>query len=222
MLTTTTHNGFDSEEDARKKVPRTPFQRFYSTSARLNLEGQLQIEVKKEILAVQNNTDMTPDEKAVKIHEAESRMKLIKKRAIGNVLFIGWLFRRSMLSEKIMHSCVVSLFQQEGEENLEALCKLFETIGKVLDKKGRKKDDTKKQMDIYFSNLKKMTGKDAKLPNRVKFMILDLIEMRNNQWVPRREKVQAKTKKEIHDQAKKEEQELLQAATKIAKSPSRK
>ena len=204
-------NGFDSEEDARKAgAKNTHFKRVLLNKCQIEFQkGQLQIEVKKEIVALQNNTNMSSDEKAAKIHEAESRMKLIKKRAIGNVLFIGWLFRRSMLSEKIMHSCVVSLFQQEGEENLEALCKLFETIGKVLDKKGRKKDDTKKQMDIYFSNLKKMTGKDVKLPNRVKFMILDLIEMRNNQWVPRREKAQAKTKKEIHDEAKKEEQELL-------------
>ena len=195
---TTQVNGLIPKKMQEKGAKNTHFKRVLLNKCQIEFQkGQLQIEVKKEIVALQNNTDMSSDEKAAKIHEAESRMKLIKKRAIGNVLFIGWLFRRSMLSEKIMHSCVVSLFQQEGEENLggslQAIWNYWESFGQ----KGRKKDDTKKQMDIYFSNLKKMTGKDVKLPNRVKFMILDLIEMRNNQWVPRREKAQAKTKKEI-------------------------
>ena len=48
------------------------------------------------------------------------------------------------------------------------------------------------------------------MPNRVKFMILDLIDLRNNQWVPRREKAQSsKSKAQIHAEARKEEQELL-------------
>jgi len=173
-------------------------------------KGQLQIQVKKEINELEKNTELEEKEKLEKIFAAEKRMKEIKKRAIGNVLFIGWLFRRSMLSEKIMHGCIISLFQEEDEEHLEALCKLFETIGKLLDKKGRKKEDTKKQMEVYFNNLNNLTGKDKKLPNRVKFMIYDLIDLRNNQWVPRREKAQtSKSKAQIQAEARKEEQEAL-------------
>ena len=184
----------------RRNLPRNRVEKYAFKRVLLN---KCQTEFKKvncnpsekEINELEKNTELEEKEKLEKIFAAEKRMKEIKKRAIGNVLFIGWLFRRSMLSEKIMHGCIISLFQEEDEEHLEALCKLFETIGKLLDKKGRKKEDTKKQMELYFNNLNNLTGKDKKLPNRVKFMIYDLIDLRNNQWVPRRKKHKPQNRK---------------------------
>ena len=157
------------------------------------------IEVKKEISRYKT-TPICHQMKRLQRSMKQSRMKLIKKRAIGNVLFIGWLFRRLCCLRKSAPVC--KPVSARGRGNLEALCKLFETIGKVL---GRKKD-TKKQMDIYFSNCKKMTGKDVKLPNRVKFMILDLIEMRNNQWVQEGRKRRQKQKKKFMMRLKREQE----------------
>lgn len=38
-----------------------------------------------------------------------------------------------MLTEAIMHDCVVKLLKNHDEESLECLCRLFSTIGKDLD-----------------------------------------------------------------------------------------
>lgn len=38
-----------------------------------------------------------------------------------------------MLTENIMHECVVKLLQENNEESLECVCKLFSVIGKDLD-----------------------------------------------------------------------------------------
>ena len=47
--------------------------------------------------------------------------------------FIGELFKLQMLTEKIMHECVMSLVKSTDEESLECLCRLLATIGKSLD-----------------------------------------------------------------------------------------
>ena len=38
-----------------------------------------------------------------------------------------------MLTESIMHDCVVKLLKRNDEESFECLCKLLLTIGKYLD-----------------------------------------------------------------------------------------
>ena len=43
------------------------------------------------------------------------------------------LFCVQMLTENIMHDCVVKLLRSTDEESYECLCKLLTTIGKDLD-----------------------------------------------------------------------------------------
>ena len=66
-------------------------------------------------------------------------MKL-KRRMLGNVKFIGELFKQQLLKEKIMHECVKLLLGSLDESNttpddesIEAAAKLFFTIGKQLE-----------------------------------------------------------------------------------------
>lgn len=47
--------------------------------------------------------------------------------------FIGELFKLKMLTESIMHNCVLKLLKAKDEESLECLCRLLSTIGKELD-----------------------------------------------------------------------------------------
>lgn len=56
-----------------------------------------------------------------------------RRRSMGNIKFIGELFKLKMLTEAIMHDCVVKLLKNHDEESLECLCRLFSTIGKDLD-----------------------------------------------------------------------------------------
>lgn len=57
----------------------------------------------------------------------------LKKRSLGNIHFIGELFKLSMLTENIMHECIVKLLTACDEESLELMCKLMKTTGAKLD-----------------------------------------------------------------------------------------
>jgi len=52
---------------------------------------------------------------------------------LGNIRFIGELFKLCMLTESIMHNCIMSLFKARDEDSLECLCRLLTTIGQGLD-----------------------------------------------------------------------------------------
>lgn len=54
-------------------------------------------------------------------------------RSVGNIRFIGELYKLHMLTRKIMHSCIVQLLSQGDEESLECLCKLLTTVGQDLE-----------------------------------------------------------------------------------------
>lgn len=63
--------------------------------------------------------------------EAMVRQKL---RMLGNIKFIGELFKLKMLTDKVMHQCIVQLLgarpgsTNPAEESLESLCQLLGTV----------------------------------------------------------------------------------------------
>lgn len=65
--------------------------------------------------------------------ELEEARDQARRRSLGNIKFIGELFKLKMLTEAIMHDCVVKLLKNHDEESLECLCRLLSTIGKDLD-----------------------------------------------------------------------------------------
>ena len=57
-----------------------------------------------------------------------------RRRSLGNIRFIGELFKLKMLTEGIMHDCLLKLLRQSNDEDsLECLCRLMTTVGKELD-----------------------------------------------------------------------------------------
>lgn len=65
--------------------------------------------------------------------ELEDAKDKARRRSLGNIKFIGELFKLKMLTETIMHDCIVKLLKNHDEESLECLCRLLSTIGKDLD-----------------------------------------------------------------------------------------
>lgn len=57
----------------------------------------------------------------------------MKKRTLGNIRFIGELFKLKILTENIMHECIFKLLRAADEESLECLSRLLTTVGKELD-----------------------------------------------------------------------------------------
>lgn len=59
----------------------------------------------------------------------------MRKRSLGNIRFIGELFKLGMLSETIMHECITRLLKSTSDdESLECFGKLITTTGKDLDR----------------------------------------------------------------------------------------
>lgn len=130
---------------------------------------------------VAHDGPLTPDE--------EEKKYVAKQKMLGNAKFIGELCKLDMLSGSISHFCIQTLLDITGSkaatiqdrcENIECLCQLIRTCGKNLDT-----EQGKGLMDQYFD---KMAGcaNNPKYPPRIRFMLRDVIELRRNNWIPRK------------------------------------
>ncbi|QNP96425.1 hypothetical protein B0I72DRAFT_9517 [Yarrowia lipolytica] len=121
-----------------------------------------------------------------------------KRRGLGLMVFIGELFMLNMLSENIMRSCLTRLISPKdgaSEETIESLCKLTSTVGLRMDQS----PNSKEFMDMFFQRLTD-TKNSGTLPSRLKFKILDLLEMRAGGWKQSNDQG-PKTISEIQDEA---------------------
>ncbi|XP_072101349.1 eukaryotic translation initiation factor 4 gamma 3 isoform X4 [Mobula birostris] len=141
------------------------------------------------------------EEKSRLQDELEESKDKARRRSIGNIKFIGELFKLKMLTEAIMHDCVVKLLKNHDEESLECLCRLLTTIGKDLDF-----EKAKPRMDQYFNQMEKIV-KERKTSSRIRFMLQDVIDVRMKNWVSRRIEQGPKTIEQIHKEAQIEEQQ---------------
>ncbi|XP_076590783.1 eukaryotic translation initiation factor 4 gamma 1 isoform X3 [Chaetodon auriga] len=139
------------------------------------------------------------EEKQRLIDELQDAKDKARRRSLGNIKFIGELFKLKMLTEVIMHDCIVKLLKNHDEESLECLCRLLSTIGKDLDF-----EKAKPRMDQYFNQMEKII-KERKTTSRIRFMLQDVLDLRRNNWVPRRGDQGPKTIDQIHKDAELEE-----------------
>lgn len=161
---------------------------------------------------------MSASKQAETEEELDFRRIKIKKQMLGNIKFIGQLYKKNLLKERIMRFCIGSLLKLEtdesaaklpeyhdtgdidmDEEDHEALCSMFATIGKTIDRA-----PAAGYMQVCFDKIKKLSTEKS-LPSRSRFMYKDLLELRDNHWQPRREEAKAKTLEEIRQDFEREE-----------------
>ncbi|XP_057800116.1 eukaryotic translation initiation factor 4G-like [Salvia miltiorrhiza] len=135
--------------------------------------------------------------------EREEKRLRVRRRMLGNIRLIGELYKKKMLTERIMHECIGKLlgqYQNPDEENIEALCKLMSTIGGMIDH-----PKAKDHMDAYFDIMTQLSN-NMKLSSRVRFMLRDSIDLRKNKWQQRRKVEGPKKIEEVHRDAAQERQ----------------
>lgn len=146
--------------------------------------------------------------------EREEKRLKVRRRMLGNIRLIGELYKKKMLTERIMHECIKKLlgqYQNPDEENVEALCKLMSTIGEMIDH-----PKARDHMDAYFDRMANLSN-NMKLSSRVRFMLKDAIDLRKNKWQQRRKVEGPKKIEEVHRDAAQERQAQ---ATRLARTPS--
>ncbi|KAJ6590658.1 armadillo-type protein [Mycena vulgaris] len=122
-----------------------------------------------------------------------------KSKFTGLVRFISEVFKKQMLTERIMHECIKKLLanvENPHETENEALCILLESAGLLLDT-----PKARAHMDVYFSRIREL-NRDVRLPMRHRFMLQDLIDLRSRQWWVARKRVM--TIAAVHEAAAKE------------------
>ncbi|RHY59288.1 hypothetical protein DYB38_008337, partial [Aphanomyces astaci] len=114
-----------------------------------------------------------------------------KTLMLGNMRFLGELFKVELIAT------VVEPCSMPDEEDLEALCKMLATVGKKFDHKG-----VKTAMTMILVRMVELSDMPS-LPSRIRFLLKDVLEMRDHQWVPRRKELQQKTLQEVRKEAEK-------------------
>jgi translation initiation factor 4G len=129
------------------------------------------------------------------LDEEEKKQKK-KQRIFGNMKLIGQLFIRGDLSDIVVKACVERLLKEDKEESIENACNLILTIGKKLYEryafdahqttlkkkpKVRVKNITKEIFDDYIDQIVALKQTE-KISSRVKFMIQDVIDARDQDW----------------------------------------
>ncbi|KAF7585820.1 hypothetical protein BBP40_010053, partial [Aspergillus hancockii] len=143
-------------------------------------------------------------EEAAMMSDEYYKAAAAKRRGLGLVKFIGELYKLGMLTERIMHECLKKLVDYEGipdEAEVESLTSLLRTIGASLD--ASEKGHT--FMDVYFQRINNMQQIQG-LPSRLRFMLMDIIDLRQSKWNSKDADKGPKTIVEIREEAARAQQ----------------
>uniref|UniRef100_A0A672P1R8 Eukaryotic translation initiation factor 4 gamma 2 n=1 Tax=Sinocyclocheilus grahami TaxID=75366 RepID=A0A672P1R8_SINGR len=154
-----------------------------STTFRRLLISKLQDEFENRT----RNVDLYDKNDSPLTSEEEEQRAIAKIKMLGNIKFIGELGKLDLIHESILHKCIKTLLEKKKRvqlkdmgEDLECLCQIMRTVGPRLDH-----EKAKSLMDQYFGRMRSlMNNKD--LPARIRFLLQDTVELRDNNWVPRK------------------------------------
>ncbi|KAJ4335771.1 hypothetical protein N0V87_005886 [Didymella glomerata] len=122
-----------------------------------------------------------------------------KRKGLGLIQFIGELYKLGMLTLRIMHECVLKLLDFEGlpdESAIESLVKLLRTVGATMESA----EAGPKMINMYFERVEKVMNMEG-LNSRLRFMLLDTIDIRKSGWQSKDILKGPKTIAEIHQEA---------------------
>ncbi|KAJ6624197.1 armadillo-type protein, partial [Mycena sp. CBHHK59/15] len=97
--------------------------------------------------------------------------------------FLGELFKLEIITQRIMHECVMALLTDSRTldttvyaEDIEGICLLMSNFGQLLDVAA-----AQGHMDIYFFVMNNLTRRPG-VSRHLQFMSRHVIELRDRQW----------------------------------------
>lgn len=121
--------------------------------------------------------------------DEEERRYIAKQKILGNVKFIGELYKLEILNAATLHKMLEQLLDKKSRshpsledrcEDMECLSQIFRTCGKQLDT-----EKSKNLIDQYF-DIMEHKSISSKYPPRIRFLLRDIIELRKDGWKPRK------------------------------------
>jgi hypothetical protein len=161
------------------------FREYFVNKCKQDFTRELAKEINDEMLS--HNIDSC-DEKCAKCDQKEiiqARLARERRRSFVNAKLIGELYKLDMFEKDLINVYIEDLLMEESNEHaMERFCKLLKACGKYLDMV------EPNRVNIYFEKIKQiLIEKIDQIKPRVRFMILDLIDLRKNNWIPRHEPI---------------------------------
>jgi translation initiation factor 4G len=130
----------------------------------------------------------------------EDAERKAKQRLLGNVRLIAELFKKGMVNDRIMLLILSDLLGpsdgEPSEDALEAACEVLTVAGAALEENAR----SKAKLEAAFVHLARLTGSKT-YSSRVRFVVKDVIDLRSQHWVNRRESFTARKLEDIRTEA---------------------
>lgn len=126
-------------------------------------------------------------------------MAAAKRRGLGLVKFIGNLYILNMLNDQVILACLRDQSKNvvdPSEDSLENLAQLIKTVGPRFETSER----NKAALNMIYDNIQQIL-ENCKLSSRIKFMLMDLQDLRKSNWKGAKQESGPKTIKEIHNEA---------------------
>ncbi|GBC50534.1 uncharacterized protein OCT59_001503 [Rhizophagus irregularis] len=107
----------------------------------------------------------------------------IRRQGLGLISFIGELFKSKIIAKRDIYECIEKFLELPEEVEMESLCRLMNIVGKQLDHhiESNKRDQ---KMESYFEQMEELST-SPNLSIRIKFLLMNVIDLRNNAWEPR-------------------------------------
>lgn len=160
--------------------------------------------------ANEDGTQLEPEMMSDEYYKAAAA----KRRGLGLVRFIGFLYRLNLLTGKMMFECFRRLMKDlsntPSEETLESVVELLSTVGEQFEtdsfSAGQATLEGSALLDSLFANLQNIIDNGA-ISNRMKFKLIDIKELREDKhWNSNKKEDGPKTIQQIHEEDEKQRQ----------------
>lgn len=124
--------------------------------------------------------------------DIDDRRSKLKRRMLGNIRFVGELFKQKLLTDVTIQACISDLMGtpeqwkvMSDEQDIECLCHLLRTAGERLEIKNSTSAEGMRMFNMYFDRIRALT-KDKTLNSRMRFTLEEVLSLRESGWQTRR------------------------------------